>query len=355
MSDIFEQRQQYSRETLERFREKAAKSLIDFGQEFALAVTGSIAKDKLTTDSDLDVLMMTCNIGEQTKEQIRQCICEDVPLVGHPLELYAIAPEEEWKWLICHSELIASDVHFSKFVAGNRALYDRILTFALQPENDQENQRSYFTYNWLYRTRQLRKEEIHDSLKYRPGGLRDVQTLDWVSRRLLRSSETHPGNQLNEMCSQGLIPAKDTEVLARQYGDLLASKMDSRCYVDHETSMNAWVIIEQLRERILRVIGETVGKGWEEEILETVRGDHRNTWNVRNAFDDTSHLLCEIWDSASISQLHNAYRTSYEEWSVRAALALNPHTPQNLRSSLARLSFADMADIHKFLRANHVS
>ncbi len=348
MPDVFEQRQAYSNDAFSRFQEDAEMALGSRGQEAAIALTGSIAKNKLSQGSDLDVLVFTEDAVGENRTRIHECV-SGISSPEHPLEIYVTANREEWKWLLRNSELIASDIYFSRFLAGNRQLYEDILSIAEQPENDTHNQRNYFTYNWIYRDRQLKRKE-HTSLKYRPGGFREVQLLDWISRRLLHSKKTHPEDQVKDMVAAGMIEAANTSVVVDQYAKLLQAKTDPEIIIDDSTSLRVWHIMEKMRETVLMKIAPS--HEWMSQILSTIRnGVYPSVEDSEK--DDVSQLLCKTWDTESPDLLASASESGREDWAIRAALALNRHTPPHILRDIKDLDFLDMPDIHKFLYETH--
>lgn len=348
MPDVFEQRRAFSNEVFSRFQGVADAALGSLKEETAIALTGSIAKDKLSVGSDLDVLVFTEDAIAENRARINECVA-GIHLPNHPLEIYVTANREEWKWLLRHSELIASDVYFSKFAAGNQRLYEDIISIAEQGEIDRNNQRNYFTYNWIYRERQL-KRKTQTSLKYRPGGFREVQLVDWIARRLLGSKNTHPEDQLAGMINAGLVQREQAPIVVDQYAKLLQAKADPDVVIDDAVSLRVWETMEQVRETVLSRIAPS-GE-WVSRILATIR-DGAYPSADKQGMEDVSQLLCAIWDTTSVDALSAAHQTHLEDWAVRAALALNRNTPSTVVQNLRDLDFLDMPDIHKFLRETH--
>lgn len=342
----------YSKEYLQILRDRTPPCVPE--EHAVLCVTGGLAKRQLTPASDLDLLaLLSQDAPVGTADYIRDALHRlDLP---HPLEFYPFETTDAWLWMAEHSQLFASDLLYAQPVAGDPRILKSTLDTVRQRYLDERNQYSYFVYNLLYRDRQVRNASSV-SLKYMRGGLRDLDLLRWVSRRIVGSQSNQPRRSLAALAQKNILRPRDADFLASYTDRALTEKW--RLGEEADTTNGpcldgadrVWQLAETVKERVLTLFAERKGKPWISAVRNARSGILSSSQRSQMLdCSDESMAFCALWDADDPHMLEDGLRQHQDFWLVRAAVALNHHTPTDLLDTVERLRYCDMDDIHLFI------
>lgn len=177
--------------------------------ELALLAVGGYGRAELHPNSDIDILILTADNYTQADEAISAFVTAlwDTGLdIGHSVRDVPRSVQEALADVTVVTNLLQS-----RLLSGSNALYDR-LKQSIEParvwgeadffvaKRDEQSQRHVKFHGTAYR--------LEPNLKESPGGLRDIQTIEWLVIRLYGS------NKLEALVTDGyLTDAELTELL----------------------------------------------------------------------------------------------------------------------------------------------
>ncbi len=207
--------------------------------ELAMAATGGYGRGELYPKSDIDMLIL---LPHEPDETLQLCLHELVQMlwdigleVGHSVRTVAQCLAES-------SDItVQTNLLEARLITGNRKLFtemrealsDHLSRRAFFLAKQQEQEKRY--------TRFLDTDyNLEPNLKESPGGLRDLQTVLWISRAC------GFGNTWKELTGAGMITATEAAAIARHESLLqnlrirlhyLAGRREDRLLFDYQTEM----------------------------------------------------------------------------------------------------------------------
>ncbi|MGH8686447.1 MAG: nucleotidyltransferase domain-containing protein, partial [Burkholderiales bacterium] len=206
----------------------------------ALVATGGYGRGELFPHSDIDVLVLLGREpSERERAQLERLVGSfwDIGLeVGHSVRTVAECTEAAAGDITIQTALLEA-----RYLAGRRALYRELassVTAALDA-------RSFFKGKRLEQEQRHAKHQdtayaLEPNLKEAPGGLRDLQTIQWMARAC------GLGNRWRDLVRDGLLlPAEAVQIARREavLHDLrirlhyLAGRREDRIVFDYQTSL----------------------------------------------------------------------------------------------------------------------
>lgn len=332
-----------------------------FKESTLIAATGSLGKGHLTPGSDIDLLVIVNDNNSNLARELARKI-KNIHFT-HQFELYPIVTLKQWKMIARESALLCSDLFFAKPIWGKTDLFYRLKGYIKKNNLELQNRFSYFVYNLLYRDDQLKKYVHSDSLKYQPGGLRDLQFFLWVGKRLGTDPLSHPPDFVKNLSSLGFVNSSQEKLLKRYTHALLNYKWElesastkhilAMAKINFEKlKLPIILLADKIKNRVLSKFGELKGQAWMEYVIAARRQilDLKTRWKLVKTRDETL-IFCGLWNTEDTELIEYCLR-SYSYWTVRSAIALNSHTTKTQLKKLFKQNFPDMEDIQKFIRTN---
>lgn len=331
----------------------------EYRQSISIAVTGSLGKKQLTPQSDIDILIVYENSIRASKieKNIIQALKGKKFL--HTFEFYPVTSLANWHWILKKSPLLCSDLFFALYIWGNKNIFQRLMNYATANNMDNSNKRIYFLYNYLYRNQQLSQLYDESSLKYQKGGLRDMQLIKWIARRLAHCHSLDPAVYIKSLISLELINKRGYRILYNYQSLVMeikwskeANKKISKENLKKYELMRykTYQLIERIKEKVIYKLFNRLFVSF----IEDTKNNKLNKTAQENLFNSTkeSAILCAIWNTSDLNLIKRAFVKYKEFWTVRAAIALNPNTPREILMDLLNLSYPDMNDIFLFVNRN---
>jgi len=213
--------------------------MLEMPPALALVAVGGYGRGELFPKSDIDLLIL---LPEQPDEALQQCLQRlvgvlwDIGLeVGHSIRTVGDCMAES------SDVTVQTNLLEARLITGNSALFDemrealvahlsrRAFFLAKQEEQDKRHHRYIDTdYN------------LEPNLKESPGGLRDLQTVLWISRA------SGFGGSWGELARAGLITVAEARAVARHEALLqtlrirlhyLARRREDRLLFDYQIAM----------------------------------------------------------------------------------------------------------------------
>ena len=172
----------------------AWRKLVPFMEDVGLVAVGGYGRGELHPGSDVDLLILLGDdIGDHLPrkeiESFVQLLWDAGFYLGHSVRTVAQCAEESLKDIVTTTALMES-----RLLAGSMGLLDRMLEVnsptRIWPAPE--------FFRAKYAEQKARHERFHETaynlepnIKEGPGGLRDIQTISWVTRRHFRSSHLH--------------------------------------------------------------------------------------------------------------------------------------------------------------------
>ena len=212
---------------------------LEMSQKLAMAATGGYGRGELYPKSDIDLLIL---LPQEPDEGMQLCLHELVQMlwdigleVGHSVRTVAQCLAES-------SDItVQTNLLEARLITGNRKLFIEMRealsdhlsrrAFFLAKQQEQENRYARFLdtdYN------------LEPNLKESPGGLRDLQTVLWISRACAF------GNTWKDLTGAGMITAPEAVAIARHESLLqtlrirlhyLAGRREDRLLFEYQTEL----------------------------------------------------------------------------------------------------------------------
>lgn len=332
----------------------------EYCDSICFLATGSFGKCQMTSGSDIDLICILDN-SITDKSMLQGIIQKELTKMEykHEFEFYPIETLEVWKWIAQYSTLYCSDLFYAVPLAGDVTLYQNLMDWIRLRNFEYLNCQSYFMYNLLYRDLQLQNPKSEKSLKYQKGGLRDFQFIKWISRRLYNNQKYLPVEYLLPLCQDYFLGDDEYRMLVAYAESILGYKWDieegkkelSECGKAYE---NLRENVAEIVERIKRVTFMKLfsGNRYERHYEPKDSNNRLRIFSQLGNVDSECMVLWDIWRMDNAIKLENALQDYGEWWSVRAAIALNPHCKSDLLSKLRKLKYPDMNDIVDFIGSN---
>ena len=290
----------------------AWRKLVPFMEDVGLVAVGGYGRGELHPGSDVDLLILLGDdIGDHLPrkeiESFVQLLWDAGFYLGHSVRTVAQCAEESLKDIVTTTALMES-----RLLAGSMGLLDRMLEVnsptRIWPAPE--------FFRAKYAEQKARHERFHETaynlepnIKEGPGGLRDIQTISWVTRRHFRSSHLH-GLVTNEFLTDSeyhdLVGGKRFLWRVRYALHLLAGRSEDRLlfdfqrqiaerfgFEDSETSLaveqfmqlyyRTVMRLERLNESLLQLFREAFLDRDEDELR-----DLGNDFRARNGFLEPS-------------------------------------------------------------------
>ncbi len=218
---------------------RAAWQLLSMPPDLTLVGVGGYGRNELYPKSDIDLLiLLPGDPNPALQQQLQELIglLWDIGLeVGHSIRTVAQCMEESADITVqtnlLEARLITGAPKLFKEMVGTLAQHLDHRTFYLAKQNEQERRHARFIdadYN------------LEPHLKESPGGLRDLQTVLWISRAC------NLGDSWRDLAKAGLIPEPEARAIARHQTLLqnlrirlhyLAKRREDRLLFDYQTEL----------------------------------------------------------------------------------------------------------------------
>jgi [protein-PII] uridylyltransferase len=255
--------------------------MLQMPHDLALVAVGGYGRSELYPKSDIDLLiLLPLQPDTGLQQQLQQLVgmLWDIGLeVGHSIRTVGDCMAES------SDVTVQTNLLEARLITGNRALFEEMRetlashlsrrAFYLAKAQEQENRHQRFLdadYN------------LEPNLKESPGGLRDLQTVLWISRAC------HFGNSWGELAKAGLITTSEARAIAQ-----------------HEA------LLQTLRIR-LHYLAQ--------------RHEDRVLFDYQNALAEQMHVAATGTRRASEHLMQRYYRTKQAVLQLNAVLLQNMHT-----------------------------
>lgn len=218
---------------------------------FALAAVGGYGRNELYPKSDIDLLILLPAQPNETQQlQLQRLVGTlwDIGLeVGHSIRTIEECITE------CSDITVQTNLLEARLLAGNTELYQ-----TLQSAFDHHiDPRAFFSAKWQEQQRRHARyldadNNLEPNLKESPGGLRDLQTVLWISQA------SGFGATWQELAEHGLITPSEAHSIARHEALLrnlrirlhyLAKRREDRLLFDYQTALAEQMHIQPLGMR----------------------------------------------------------------------------------------------------------
>ncbi len=208
----------------------------------ALIAVGGYGRRELHPASDIDLMIL---LGDSPSEDCQERLSTFITLlwdigldIGHSVRTLDECTEEARRDLTIITNLIEA-----RYLSGDTALFQR-LQHAISPEQMWDSQAFFLAKLEEQRKRHLKdgdtSHRVEPNLKDGRGGLRDIQTIDWVTLRKYGTSSLHG------LYEKGLLEHNEFEILrdGRQFLwrtrfalHELAKRKEDRLLFDYQRSL----------------------------------------------------------------------------------------------------------------------
>lgn len=334
----------------------------EYCDSICFLATGSFGKYQMTLESDIDLICILDN-NVIDKEELKDLIKKTLMQIDfkHAFEFYPIETFDTWKWIAQYSTLYCSDLFYAVPLVGNNSLFHGLMNWISKHNLEYLNRQSHFIYNLLYREQQLQNPKIEKTLKYQKGGLRDFQFIKWVSRRIYNNEEFLPEQYLLPLCQSNLLLNSEYKMLVEYAESILGYKWDiEEGRKDNSESRNVYEeirgpvaeIVEKLKEFSFRslFVGSKYQRLYDTKGLNSCLKMDFNPES--RCLNRECMVLGNIWGISDEKKLEKTLQECSKWWSIRAAVALNPHCSAELLNEIIKLKYPDMSDIEDFVLCN---
>ena len=218
----------------------AWRRLVPFTEEIGLVAVGGYGRGELHPGSDVDLLILLGDEigGDLPREEIEsfvQMLWDAGFYLGHSVRTVSQCVEEAEKDIVTTTSLMES-----RLLAGSMVLFNRML--------EATSSRSIWPaaefFEAKYAEQKQRHERYHETaynlepnIKEGPGGLRDIQTISWVTRRHFGADHLHglvTNRFLTDSEYHDLVGGKRFLWRVRFALHLLAGRAEDRLLFDHQ-------------------------------------------------------------------------------------------------------------------------
>ncbi len=227
----------------------------EWDKNISLLAVGGYGRGELHPHSDIDLLiLMRRNSHKRYQKNIEGFLTFlwDIQLkIGHSVRSLSQCVEEAKRDIT-----VATTLMETRVIEGDRALLE-----ALQQKTGPRKIWPSEKFFVAKRDEQIARHKKHGNTEYNlepnvkeaPGGLRDIQTINWVAKRHYQVTS------LEELIDKGFLTAKEYMQLKRgqsflwkvRYGvHLLAERADERLLFDHQRKLAAQFGFEDTEERM---------------------------------------------------------------------------------------------------------
>ena len=333
-----------------------------YRQNMAIAVTGSLSKYQLTPKSDIDLIIVTNDqMNPQKKVVVNNLKNSNFQ---HKFEFYSVQTIKCWENIASYSAIFGSDIFFAQTIWGNKKIFNCLQKYLIENHICLSNQFSYFIYNLLYRDEQIKDNVKSENLKYQPGGLRDMQFLVWVSKRLGKKHIVDHRLYLKSLVDLGFISKNSYKLLVIYFYSILDYKWELELNKNSKSlrtykktydqlRSSAAEIIETVKKKILLDFSKTKGKKWLKYVTDARKNklDLKTRWSLIKSGDE-SLIFCGLWKTKDKKLINYAVDNLNYYWTARASIALNIYTDFHCLKKLYKKSLPDMSDIRMFIKKN---
>lgn len=234
----------------------------------ALLAVGGYGRGELLPHSDIDVLLLTPDsIDDATAEQLERFVrlSWDCGLeLGHSVRSLKVCAEEA-----SADVTVVTNLMEARHLGGNKDL-SNALAAAVGPQTCWPAQRFFDAKRLEQRSRYARFDEtaykLEPNVKEGPGGLRDLQTILWLTQRL------HGTGHLEDLAKQGLLSTTEVSDLRNGRNQLwrvrfalhmISGRCEDRLLFDHQvkiaelygyTDQSSNLAVEQFMQMYYRTI-----------------------------------------------------------------------------------------------------
>jgi len=216
-----------------------AWQMLSMPAELALVAVGGYGREELYPKSDIDLLIL---LPQQPDAALQQSLQEmvgvfwDIGLeVGHSIRTIDECIAE------CADVTVQTNLLEARLITGNKSLFKAM----------SESHTQHLVPRSFFLAKQLEQEQRHTrfldtdynlepNLKESPGGLRDLQTIFWISRAC------HFGSTWHELARMNMITISEARAIARHEALLqtlrirlhyLAGRREDRLLFDYQTAL----------------------------------------------------------------------------------------------------------------------
>ncbi len=239
--------------------------------ELALIAVGGYGRGELHPGSDIDLLLLadsadTISRNEDAISRFLTLLWDIGLEVGHSVRTIADCRRESLA-----DVSVATNLMEARLIAGNPALYEAMRK-ATGPDSIWPNHEFFEAKKDEQKTRYHKFHEtaynLEPNVKEGPGGLRDLQTIAWVSKRYFGASTLHElvdHQFLTEVEYRNLIDCQNFLWQVRFALHLLTGRREDRLLFDHQHQLaarfgyqdrNGNLAVEQFMQRYYRTIME---------------------------------------------------------------------------------------------------
>lgn len=279
----------------------------------SLIAVGGYGRGELHPKSDIDVLLLfDAEEPENHQEGIEQflTLLWDLNLnIGHSVRTLTECQEEAQKDIT-----VATNLMESRVLSGNDNLFHRMTS--LTGPSFIWDSKSFFKAKWDEQHQRHRKfnnieYNLEPNLKASPGGLRDIQTIMWITKR------QYAANTMNELVRLSVLNEEELDMLERgqeflwkvRYAlHMIAGRPEDRLLFDHQRKIAAIfgyqdngsrLAVEQLMQKYYRTVlqlgelNDVIIQHFNETILMADEPDEiielNERFHIRNEFIEVKH------------------------------------------------------------------
>jgi [protein-PII] uridylyltransferase len=183
-------------------------SKFSLSPKLSLIAVGGYGRGELHPASDIDLLVLAPDNPDEFKDNLEQFIMFlwDIGLdIGHSVRTLNDCLKQA-----SQDVTIATNLIEARLLCGNKALFQQLESQAKSTWNDLE------FFNAKKNEQQERHTKYHDTsynlepnIKESPGGLRDIQTVDWIAKRQLGAS------RMRELVKKGFFTEEERSLLKK--------------------------------------------------------------------------------------------------------------------------------------------
>ena len=291
----------------------AWRRLVPFTEHIGLVAVGGYGRGELHPGSDVDLLILLDDaIGDrmprQEIEAFVQLLWDAGFYLGHSVRTVAQCVEEAEKDIVTTTALMES-----RLLTGEKSLLDRML----EATSKESIWPAPAFFKAKYAEQRERHARYHDTaynlepnIKEGPGGLRDIQTISWVTRRHFDADHLH-GLVTHEFLTDSeyhdLVGGKRFLWRVRYALHLLAGRNEDRLlfdfqreiasrfgFEDSETSLAVEQFMQLYYRTVMRLerLNESLLQLFQEAFLSGARNEARDLndrFRARNDYLETRH------------------------------------------------------------------
>ncbi len=235
---------------------KSVWEQVGLGSEAALVATGGYGRGELFPSSDVDLLVLLSEEpGSQQRETLERLIGAfwDIGLeIGHSVRTIAGCLEAARDDITVRTTLLES-----RYLAGSRTLYENFkIEFEKQVDPVAFLKAKKLEQEQRHAKHQDSPYSLEPNLKEAPGGLRDLQVIQWIARACGITAGIGP--RWGDLVKHGLIERDEAHQLARHEAAMqdlrirlhyLAGRREDRIVFDFQNALAAQYAIAETPER----------------------------------------------------------------------------------------------------------